>query len=297
MSSHTKVASASQMHEILWGGDAQVFGFGMPHDWNLRRLKNPEDLSNPNNSLVALILSTLSNKCSVKRFLAPSPLNDQGIFCHQFGDRHSFAGEKIICLPHSEAILCRNFQAEGVVLESQSAFVIAAADCIVTVGKLASGQTVAFHAGRDSLFDRELLTSNSRFYKHESVVLAMLSHLGVDSLIGSQWWLSPSISPGSHFEHRWDDPVYGNHNERMVNFLLKRYGRAAIAGKAHFGHIDVRAILAAQLCEYGAEMRDIKISPECTYLATEPDNSPRWNSNRRESKKMARNLFVVINHG
>lgn len=289
-----------KINELIHNDSVRVLGFGYPHDYNLRELKIEQHLRAPQNQLVVDTLSVIARKHNVRSFLAPKVLNNQNEFCHEFKKKP--AVEKGFFLPFTDTTLYRDFTAEGCVLQKGEAFVMPAADCIVAVGKLTNGTVVAFHAGRDSLYDKAIAIEGSILYQCASVVDAMYSYLieGNDTdrylLENSKWQFLPSISPGPHFAHPWDDPVRGQNNEKVTTHLIRDYGGEVVLNHPSLGEFDLQEILTKQLCNYGVDRLDIARSSECTYK-DECAGQHTWHSNRRDQgKSRMRNLFVVINN-
>ncbi len=265
--------------------------WGNPTDYSLKQFQVENDASIP--SKVTTLLGTIAYRHRLDSILSPTVSEFNSVFA----DTSTKFPWKLQ-LPGTDCRLHRGLYVDGFEIPPGSAGIIAPADCAVIVMS-ARQRVLMLHAGRDSLFDRHLIRAGAASKKHESIVFAAWENLSQEERKHVKCLVLPSISAGSHFEHRFDDDRWGQENENLVRYTISRYGRKCIRGEKELGHMDIPRIIATQLTEYcGVDENEIQVVDRCTYTETD-QNRYVWHSHARAVRDKVdattRNLVVVEN--
>lgn len=274
--------------------------WGRPQDWSTSRLKMEGD--QPEAMGVIGLLGGLAQEYNLGRIFSPTVSEFNSEFLND-----AMQSPWKLSLPGTACKLYRGLKVDGFEIYPGDAGVIAPADCAVIIVTTPSGRVFMLHAGRNSLIDRTFIETKGEIKSKccESIILAAWNNLRrvlKDDASNSKWFVLPSISAGEHFKHQFDAVGTGESNERMVAYILKKYGRTCIQGHPAKGMIDIPAIIAAQLVNFcGINPDQIIVDTRCTYKEVNSGGNYVWHSCRRAAitggDPKARNLVVVVNNG
>lgn len=273
-------------------GNTRIMMWGKPIDWQIESLLQMEGDQHKSPDVIAL-LGDLAAEHKLERILSPTM-----DFSSNFLD-DGFQSPWQLTLPGTGCKLHRGLRVDGFEIHPGDAGIIAPADCAVIVVTMCTGRVFMLHAGRDSLVDRHLLNTGTKKKRYESIVFTAWAEMSRKERLSSEWFILPSISSGGQFEHRFDDPKWGEQNEHLVAYLLRKYGHTCVSGHPSLGRIDIPAIIAAQLVQYCMADPDQVVSDSrCTYKEVGVNGDPVWHSNARAIQtggdQKARNLVVVM---
>lgn len=266
-------------------GNAQVLCFGTPSDWATRAILQEGDQSKSPH--LVHLLGEIAEKYGVTNFYCPTIQ-----FTRKFVRDFEHFPYKL-SLSYRVAKMHCGTVAEGRELHHGEAFVVAPADCSTIVASYAHGLYVC-HAGLKSLLDFHKLGAAGII--HSSIVDELYKKIPREVRRFAQVGIFLPISAGGHYQHRFDDPVYGERNELLVKYLTRSFGDACVVGDPSLGQIDLRAVICRQLELAGIVSQNIAptILNSCPFLAKNLDGSSTWHSHRRNGDG-SRNLVVVIN--
>jgi len=273
--------------------------WGRPQDWSTSRLKMEGD--QPEAMEVIGLLGGLAQEHNLGRIFSPTVSEFNSEFLND-----AMQSPWKLSLPGTACKLYRGLKVEGFEIYPGDAGVIAPADCAVIIVTTAMGRVFMLNAGRNSLIDRICIDTKGEIKSKrcESIIFAAWNNLRrvlKDDARNSKWFVLPSISAGEHFKHQFDVGT-GESNERMVAYILKKYGRICIQGHPAKGMIDIPAIIAAQLVNFcGINPDQITVDTRCTYKEVNSGGNYVWHSCRRAAitggDPKAQNLVVVVNKG
>ena len=223
-----------------FSGRGEIYLFGPPHNWSIKTL-DPETLAR---------IGAIADSLGVAALYAPRPEKCNATICHP-NDL-----TEVVKLPGSQASLHRGTYADGVILPTNCAFWLSSADCqVVVVSHDVSGATVAMHAGRDSLFDRKLIETGVASREFNSVIDAAINRIGTseERLIKPsqlQAFITGGIGP-EEFDHPYGHPAYGEANRRMVEKVIRDFGRDSVLGDPENGRLILSEIARVQMRTHG----------------------------------------------
>jgi len=266
-------------------GSAQVLCYGTPFDWATRALQKEGDQEKSPHFISQL--SRIAREYNVEDFYCPA-IQFTGNFV---GDHYLFPHR--LTLPSTSAKLYRGLVTEGRILHPSEAFVVAPADCATVVVSFRN-RVLVCHAGLKSLYNQKAL--NDDLETHSGVIDQMCLWVPRDEQQYVKVGIFLSISPGEHYQHRFNDPMYGERNKILVKYLIERLGETCIVGDPTLGQIDLREVICQQLVSNRIPPSNISpaIPDSCPFLAKNSDGSSKWHSHRRTGDG-SRNLVVVIN--
>lgn len=276
---------------------ATAMMWGKPTDWRTAPLECEGDQKKALEVIRLLEQITVTHK--INRILSPNVSRFNSVFLSD-GSQYPWK----LTLNGTACKLHRGLYGDGFEVYPGDAGIIAPADCAVVVVTTPNGRVLILHAGRDSLVDRQKIVSGVESKQFESIIFAAwheMCRVSKENALQSKWFVLPSISPGDHFQHNWEDEVRGDVNKLLVSYLIKRYDNA-VKGHPKFGMINIPAIIAAQLVQCcGVSPENILVDDRCTYTERDEHNQFIWHSNARAVRTggdlRARNLVVVFNTG
>ncbi len=178
--------------------------------------------------------------------------------------------------------------ADAVILRPGENALIVTGDCpTLVISNEKTGEVAAAHAGRDSLIDRVHIDTGIPSRKTDTVVESILLATGWEPRDLSAF-ICAGIGP-EYFTHPWEDPVHGERNRKMIQWIIERYGKENIVGKKEEGRIDMPTLIRSQCILLG-------VNPSQTYhdgIDTYTDE--RFWSHRNREKNEGRNAALVTN--
>lgn len=198
--------------------------------------------------------------------------------CGEFGTTHRINGVTVRTGLEKDAVLLKRGESAGIVT----------GDCpTIAFWNRATGEAAAAHAGRDSLLDRRMIEEGLPSRPRASVVESVLKYTRWNSR-DVFLYVSAGIGP-LHFAHSSSDPVHGNRNRKMIEWIERRYGAHCIRGKLEEGRIDLYALICLQAAELGIPSSQIQSDGLDTYT-----HQGLW-SHRNAEKRAGRNIVLVSN--
>lgn len=265
----------TKMYEHEWfGNKVKVATFGRPN--NFASLQNNEL------ALQIIVKHVLAH--GIETIFVPDVLRATGRIAdaNEFTKKISLGGVSVFA----------DVSSDGVELPPRSAFFIASADCPTLVLRCPSGRVVATHAGRDCLFDKyRFIGGITR--AHESAVFSAMKRLNGDA---KEAHASIFCGIGAeYFTHPINHPECGYANEKLIQYICKRWGRQCFADAGEnivSGKLNLFELISAQFKEAGGNLNYIFNDKECTYSYLASSNEPLWWSHRRGNKE--RNGILVM---
>ena len=155
-----------------------------------------------------------------------------------------------------------------------------------------NGKTIAAHAGRYSLVDRQRLLGKSP-RQHESVVNAMVEELltGDDGVCSDPSEIEAFAGLGiraMNFAHDFNNPVYGQWNQLLITDLVNRYGRGVVLGDECLGLLNLHTLILKQFTKLGMPKENFSMDHIDT--ASDPDH---WFSRVGGDQTGHNHIFVV----
>ena len=254
------------------------------HDWAIKDRIAEETRAN--------IAGTL-RQIGVKTVSAPRPQKFNAVICEP-GD---LTGDAVSI--SSDVTFMRGLDADGVVVPVETPFWLSSADCLtLVVIDPKTGMTIASHAGRDCLFDRERIYGRPPSREHESVVDAIITrfkaaHVNAKYL---QAFMTCGVGP-EHFEHDWGhrDVVMATRNQAMCAHVLMRWGTQCLDGDLLKGKLVLTEIVRAQLVKHGVRVFNIGFDVVDTYDDVNVNGDHLWWSNRRGDGDKRNGVLVTRN--
>jgi hypothetical protein len=263
-------------------GAVRVTGFGrlykgVEQDWTLRHFKNFEDAVKETS--ITRHLPEIATALGVREILAPTPEFGSAIVSsNALGVRIPLGGSGGI-------VLRRGAMGDLMELKPGETFGISTGGCAVIWAYYKShyARLVVGHVGRKNL---------------EHVVDKVWEHLRVPQFAASEVVAGVAfpISP-VNFEHRFDDPTYGELNRTFCERLVTHWGTQAVLGwddpaKRELGRIDIGWVVRQQFRKHGVPSQHMHGTPGYDLLS-DIDNLPLWHTTRGALGKELRNLVLV----
>lgn len=278
---NTATAIAPTQSYTLFGNriEVQCFGRSGNYDWALKG-EPPTTLMRVHDLMVAAGVNTV---------YAPEP--------ELFNARVAEAGD----FTHpvelvNDRTLWRGVKANGGVVPRGGAYWLSSADCPTIIAHEAnSGTTIAAHAGRDCLFDRQRITGRGPSRERESVVDAIVAALQQHQFASRQAirvFVCGGIS-AEHFPHPVGDPDHGAANAALCLDALMKYGPTCLVGNSGLGMLSLTEVIRAQFLRHGVPAYRIGNDGVDTYGDVDFEGQPLWWSHRR-GDGMRRNGVLVI---
>jgi hypothetical protein len=292
MNSQKLLRAPTTVHHIF-DGMVTVYGFGVDRncpDQDLQ-LRGIEESEHPEHTH-GHVLQVFESIKGLKNIYSPSP--------NEFNSK--VYPEEILESPvnchvrFANKTLFRGIKADGIDnIQPHNAFAMSAADCALVVVEC-EGRVSAAHAGRNSLFDFEMIATGrmSRDKFHASVVDALMGKIPEEAHKKTRVFVGYAISPGPHFPHPMNHPQYGEQNKRLITWIAKNYilsHQDELFGDAFWvnGELDLRWIITRQFEQYGVS--NFTYDDTCTFSDTDDRRNPLWYSQVRTPGK--RNLIIA----
>ena len=255
-----------------WRGfQTKVLLFGQPNNF----------MSLHSNTNTLNTVTAHAQKHGILKIFAPKVTNANKVIARE----HDFKKE-IVC---NGVSVFHGIAADGVLIPSRSAFFIASADCPTLVLQDSLGSIVATHAGRQCLFDPASFLGGRR-HGFESVIDGAL-----DLLWDDPTHIHASVFCGigeEHFTHPREHFAYGDVNEAMIKYVVKRWGRDCFGPDLTEGQLNLFELIKAQLKESGVPEKNIWHDGACTYSDRTSSGEYMWWSHRRGDR--GRNGILVM---
>ena len=160
--------------------------------------------------------------------------------------------------------------AEGLLVPKNNAIFLLSADCpSIVYHDIENKILVAAHAGLGSVIDKTKILTDRQTRLNESIVHDILKHAHKPTK-KCEIFIVCGISH-KNFRYKTDDPIHGENNEIILNYLLKTYGQKTVPqGKTH-GGISIPAIIKKQFCKCGIKEEYIHIDCIDTFSRTYKD--------------------------
>ncbi|MEX0909894.1 MAG: hypothetical protein WDZ75_01230 [Candidatus Paceibacterota bacterium] len=165
-----------------------------------------------------------------KRIISPVPEHKDNIT--------SSKELKILSAQEGQAVLYRGNYADGAIVNRGEVYALASADCpTVSIHDPCLGTTIVVHFSRESGVVRDILKKALTHFSPtiRSRVVATIS-LGIHT---------------ENFQHRWDDPQYGEANRKLIDNLIDVFGENSVSEDPRQGGINLRFIAAETLLRAG----------------------------------------------
>lgn len=177
-------------------------------------------------------------------------ITDPADFHHSLSVRDSLIGHQFI-FHHGPKVA-------GLEIPRGSIALFTTADCPVLAAylrhptKSGANRTIAVHAGRDELIERDMIHGVLPPARtHYSVVDKMIELLTGENFAHLEFYIICGIRQGD-FLHPADHPVYGQKNAELIAHLRSRYrSHADMICEDQTGAIGLRELISRQLEEYG----------------------------------------------
>jgi copper oxidase (laccase) domain-containing protein len=266
-------------------------------NWSLAHIKKFGDQEKKEHEGTVKRMCHIFSQTPLEHVYAPHPVH----FNSEIVTTKDFVGGAD-AIPFGSTIVHRGVYADGVMFnrnERNVGFIMSSADCALIVVQSVGKYFVA-HAGRDSLYDKELLATKIKSKEHASIVDAIMEKIEERHRSISRVFVGCAISAGPHFAHPSTDQTHGARNQKMLSHFAntcfsesdrKKLGDAYWKG----GHIDLKDIIRRQFLHYGVSNKNIFVDSdeECTFKSSDKYGNPHWHSERREQGKGKRNLVLV----
>lgn len=266
----TIVSTKEYEHE--WRGfQTKVLLFGQPNNF----------ISLHSNVNALNTVTAHAQKHGILKIFAPKVTSANKLIAQE----HDFKKE-IVC---NGVSVFHGIAADGVLIPPRSAFFIASADCPTLVLQDSQGSIVATHAGRQCLLDSASFLGG-RQHRFESVIDEALQFLWDDPA-----HIHASVFCGigqEHFTHPIEHFAYGDVNEAMIKYVVKRWGRDCFGPDLTQGQLSLFELIKAQLKESGVSIKHIWHDGACTYSDLISPLKHMWWSHRRGDK--GRNGVLVM---
>ncbi|MBX4197898.1 laccase domain-containing protein [Candidatus Parcubacteria bacterium] len=247
----------------------QVYIYGKPHNWSMHNQKSWKN--------VAMLADTLN----VTKIYSPFPEEFNTRICQQEDfieyDPGISKTVKIFRTPKGNP-------AEGALIPQGAAFWTTSADCPMIL-IYDDKQAVATHSGRDSLVTYDPYQSKIR--PNESVIDGMIKLFPESKHSQLKVFFVNRIAP-EHFANPINDPKNGERNKKIINAVIKKWGKECIVGNLNEGHISLATLILKQCEFYGILSKNIIDGGLDTF-----SDSHLW-SHRQGN--MERNRILVIHH-
>lgn len=200
---------------IMVFGHTDALHYGLP-SWSLLPLQKQEDV--PKNLRLINTIFVELGYLGIKEAFAPRAAA---------ASAHIVSSSELMCADQiglRDTLLYRNhaLPADGVLLESNQAFVMSGAGCPIIIGTAGEKMIVA-HAARDSLIDRGTVVGKPT-RQHVSIVDAMIEKFqkhgaSLDDIALAMLFAIPALE----FEHSVHHPQYGEYNKKLIQFVSANY--------------------------------------------------------------------------
>lgn len=261
------------IHE-WYGKKVKVCLFGRPNDFSRIR----------ENETARRVIGEYAHQEKIKTLLCPSAteMNKKIVSEGAFLDRVAYKG----------VTMHFGTWADGVILNGRVGFFIASADCPTLVLQFDNGKTVATHAGRECLFDRNTFNlkikkdRGSVVFKALTVVPGNIEKVYVSIFCG--------IKP-HYFSHWTGHSIHGKNNRDMIAHITEQWGGDCfLSGEKDrsLGKLDLVRLICAQLKEAGVPEKHIWHDGSCTFSDVVAHGVPLWWSHRRGDE--GRNGVLVM---
>lgn len=256
---------------MVWASkNVQILIYGKPRNWK-------EDFHDHTNIFISL------HDQGIQKLYYPKVSGFTGTICLDNDFTESFMLEKF------GLQVFRHYETDGMVIPKNSAGFMCTADCpVIIFHDLASDKLIMAHAGLASLIDKLRILTGHKSRHSEGVIDDLMFY--ADDLEHYEIFVLCGISASS-FTYSTNDLVHGKNNEKMLDYLIKRYGQEAVPyGKEH-GGISLKAIILGDFSNFG-------VSPEKIYFdGIDTYSDPRFWSHAEFTKKGGidgRNGILVI---
>jgi len=254
-----------------FGGRVEIRMYGkQTGDWSLK----PLDYENAGKEKLLNRIASITYP-DIERIWAPRPTMFNALIVEPTkmtlrGIGHHRGAEKT----HTVCILCAG-PAEGVEIMSPkncAAFFFPADCAVIVLYDPESGKTVASHAGRDSLIDRQFLLTGNKSRKHISVVDAMIDAFSKDTDTSN---LRAFICGGinAHPYQFLPDSEHIIYNLVLLRFLGMTTPNA-VNVKQGIMYISITALIEEQL--FGHGIRPENIGMDCSDPVDDKDVSGKY---------------------
>ncbi|MBP6888720.1 MAG: laccase domain-containing protein [Candidatus Pacebacteria bacterium] len=280
----------------IFDGAVTLYGFGVNHtnqslNWSLKGIERESNFRVTHGH----VIEALRLLSGAQRIYAPSPDKFNSIV---LSDRDFVTHPSYVLSVNIDKALRRGIKADGYGPMSPSdAFAVSAADCAVIVVQ-AEELFFAAHAGRDSLFDRQLISTGKASKVNASVVDAIMARIPKELHEKTRVFVGFTISQGPHFEHPTDHKNYGKSNEQLLDAIASCYfpsHQDETFGDDFWkrGQLDMKWLIEKQFQTYGVTR--FETDKFCTFSSTDDQGRHLWFSQRRTNGM--RNLFAAVrNH-
>ncbi len=277
----------------LFNDKIEVLLFGQPYNW-----RGASQLKNGKNSLAREIAQAAAG-AGARIVWLPYAGSFNGRVCHQTEfTRRFFVNTGGL---RGNVMMQTGATADGLFIPIGHAFAMTSGDCPTIVATdIKSGKTIAAHAGRDCLIDRERVKNGAPGRHHPSVVDAIVDRFTRQEIDRLRIFVCAGIG-AIHFNHRWAHPLWGEFNKRLINYVSEMFGEHCVVSDPTEGCLDLQAIIKAQFAVYDIAGDNITSDGTDTYGDGWAKKARRWWSHHRfvENGKRGedgRNGILVVRH-
>src|SRR5581483_2727965 len=251
-------------------------------------------------------------KAGATEIYAPDPIKENGLVIEPRPIRKSGRivdpgypeFDQLITIPESTVRCFRGMDkayADGIILPDKTAIFMFPADCLtINVVDVVLGKSSFEHGPRESTRRNLIPAVMEKFRDSKKENLRVMLCFGIQP---------------EHFDHPFNHPVFGSHNQEMVEEILERWPKA-IVGNPKEGKIWLHMLAAQRFMEYGVPAENIFFDDMDTYAERRPNGQFAYWSARRDRKEREkrqksdewtpletpalqrpRNLVISINRG
>ncbi|NVN96806.1 laccase domain-containing protein [Candidatus Nomurabacteria bacterium] len=227
-------------HTVLQKAD--IFLLGKPQDWKHEHRSNVE-------------LLKLLKENQMEKLFVPRASTFNGIISdpNDFKDEFHTHGMKIMT----------GCNTDGLEIPSGSAALIYTADCpTIIYHEIENDILIVAHAGLASVVDIPYITTGEPSRSHEGVVDEIM--LQTRSTEDYEIFVLCGISHES-FIYDPHHPIYGEKNQKILQYLIKEYGQDSVPLGFEHGGISISGIIKQQFLDYGLNAEKIHSDKINTY--------------------------------
>lgn len=156
----------------------------------------------------------------------------------------------------------RGHYADGLIVPNNGPVLHRTADCpTINVTNRHTGDTIAAHAGRDSVIDRRALRGDTP-RQHPSIVDSIMQHFEEVNPCSISVLVTCGIK-GEDFGHPLDRGRHCTFNEKLIRHVEENWGHDCIIGDRTNGAIDLFTVIQRQFRTYG--VTGVLVSPLDTF--------------------------------
>lgn len=255
---------------VLASEKAKILIYGKPRNWK-------EDFHDHINIFIQL------RDQGIQKLYYPNVSGFTGTICEENDFKETFMLEKF------GLQVFRHYEIDGMVIPKNSAGFMCTADCpVIIFHDLANDKLIMAHAGLASLVDKPRILTGHKSRHSEGVIDDLMFY--ADDIEHYEIFVLCGISASS-FTYSTNDLVHGKNNEKILDYLIKRYGQSAVPyGKEH-GGISLKSIIIGDFSNHGVSSEKIYFDGTDTY------SDPRFWSHTEFTQKGGidgRNGILVI---